>query len=52
VASFLRGIGRRALGFERLEAFGSAARAPNICPIELDVMAQRYCTGALRQVVH
>jgi hypothetical protein len=26
--------------------------APDICPIEIDVMAQRYCTGALRQVVH
>ena len=37
---------------ERFEAFGSAGRAPDIQPIELDAMAQRYRTGALRQVVH
>jgi fructose-bisphosphate aldolase class II len=37
---------------ERFDAFGSAGRAPEIGPIELDVMAQRYGAGALRQVVH
>jgi fructose-bisphosphate aldolase class II len=37
---------------ERFEAFGSAGRASEIGPIELDVMAQRYGAGALRQVVH
>jgi fructose-bisphosphate aldolase class II len=37
---------------ERFEAFGSAGRAPEIGPIELDVMAQRYGAGTLRQVVH
>jgi len=37
---------------ERFKAFGSAGRAPNIRPIDLDVMAQRYRSGALRQVVH
>ena len=37
---------------ERFEAFGSAGHAPDIQPIELEVMAQRYRTGALRQVVH
>jgi fructose-bisphosphate aldolase class II len=37
---------------ERFEAFGAAGRAPGIRPIELDVMAQRYRTGALRQVAH
>ena len=37
---------------ERFEAFGSAGRAPDICPIDLEVMAQRYKAGALRQVVH
>ncbi len=37
---------------ERFEAFGSAGQAPDILPIDLEVMAQRYRTGALRQVVH
>jgi fructose-bisphosphate aldolase class II len=37
---------------ERFEAFGSAGQAPHIVPIELDVMAQRYGAGTLRQVVH
>jgi fructose-bisphosphate aldolase, class II len=37
---------------ERFEAFGSAGQAPDICPIDLEVMAQRYKAGALRQVVH
>jgi fructose-bisphosphate aldolase class II len=37
---------------ERFEAFGSAGQAPDICPIHLEVMAQRYKAGALRQVVH
>jgi fructose-bisphosphate aldolase class II len=37
---------------ERFEAFGSAGRAPDIRPIDLDTMARHYRTGALRQVVH
>lgn len=37
---------------ERFEAFGSAGQAPKIRPIELDAMAQRYCSGELQQVVH
>jgi fructose-bisphosphate aldolase class II len=37
---------------ERFEAFGSAGQAPDICPIGLEVMAQRYKSGALRQLVH
>ena len=37
---------------ERFEAFGSAGQAPNIRPLDLDVMVQRYRSGALRQVVH
>jgi len=37
---------------ERFGAFGSAGQATDICPIELDVMAQRYKAGALRQVIH
>jgi len=37
---------------ERFEAFGSAGQAPDIFPIDLEVMAQRYKAGALRQVVH
>ncbi len=37
---------------ERFEAFGSAGQAPDICPIDLEVMAERYKAGALRQVVH
>ena len=37
---------------ERFEAFGCAGRAPDIHPIELELMAQRYRTGALRQVIH
>lgn len=37
---------------ERFEAFGAAGKAPLIQPIELDVMAQRYRVGDLRQVVH
>ena len=37
---------------ERFEAFGSAGQAPDIDPIELEIMAQRYKAGTLRQVVH
>lgn len=37
---------------ERFEAFDCAGRAPVIRPIDLDTMAQRYRTGALRQLVH
>lgn len=37
---------------ERFEAFGSAGQAEHIVPIELDVMAQHYRSGALQQVVH
>ena len=37
---------------ERFEAFGSAGQAEHVAPIELDVMAQRYKSGALHQVVH
>jgi fructose-bisphosphate aldolase class II len=37
---------------ERFEAFGAAGRAAHIRPIDLEVMAQRYRAGALRQVVH
>jgi fructose-bisphosphate aldolase class II len=37
---------------ERFEAFGSAGQAPDIFPIDLEVMAQRYKAGALRQLVH
>jgi len=37
---------------ERFEAFGCAGQAPDICPINLDVMAQRYRAGTLRQVTH
>jgi hypothetical protein len=37
---------------KRFEAFGSAGQATDICSIELDVMAQRYKAGALRQVIH
>ena len=37
---------------ERFEAFGSAGQASGILPINLEVMAQRYKSGALRQVVH
>ena len=35
----------------RLEAFGAAGQAPNIKPVELDVMAARYKKGELKQVV-
>ena len=37
---------------ERFEAFGSAGQASKIRPLELEVMAQRYRSGALRQVIH
>jgi fructose-bisphosphate aldolase, class II len=37
---------------ERFEAFGSAGRAPDIRAIDLEVMAQRYRSGAFRQVIH
>jgi fructose-bisphosphate aldolase, class II len=37
---------------ERFEAFGCGGRASDICAINLDVMAERYKSGALRQVVH
>jgi len=37
---------------ERFEAFGCAGQASDICPIDLEVMAQRYRAGALRQFVH
>jgi len=37
---------------ERFEAFGSAGQAPKIRALDLEVMAQRYRSGALRQVVH
>ncbi len=36
---------------ERFVAFGSAGQAEHITPVELDVMAQRYRSGALRQLV-
>ena len=42
----------RKICIERFEAFGAAGRAPDIRPIELDVMARRYREGALHQVVH
>jgi len=42
----------RKICIERFEAFGSAGQAAKIRPLELDVMAQRYRAGALRQVVH
>jgi fructose-bisphosphate aldolase class II len=42
----------RKICVERFEAFGSAGRAEKFRPIELDVMAQRYRAGTLRQVVH
>jgi fructose-bisphosphate aldolase class II len=42
----------RKVCIERFEAFGSAGQAAKIRPLELDVMAQRYRSGALRQVVH
>ncbi len=35
----------------RLEAFGTAGNAPKIKPIDLDVMAQRYKSGELKQTV-
>ncbi len=37
---------------ERFDAFGCAGQAPKIGAIDLDVMAQRYRTGALHQTVH
>jgi fructose-bisphosphate aldolase class II len=37
---------------ERFEAFGSAGQASDILPIDLEVMAQRYKAGGLRQFVH
>jgi len=37
---------------ERFEAFGCAGQAPDIQPVDLEVMAQRYRTGTLRQLVH
>ena len=37
---------------EGFEAFGSAGQASDISPIVLEVMAERYKSGALRQVVH
>jgi len=37
---------------ERFEAFGSAGQASDRCPIDLDVMAQHYKAGVLRQFVH
>jgi fructose-bisphosphate aldolase, class II len=37
---------------ERFEAFGCGGQASDICAINLDVMAERYRSGALRQVVH
>ncbi len=36
---------------ERFEAFGCSGQAPDIRPINLEVMAQRYRAGALGQVV-
>jgi fructose-bisphosphate aldolase class II len=42
----------RKICIERFEAFGSAGQAPQIRPLDLDAMAQRYRSGALRQVVH
>jgi fructose-bisphosphate aldolase class II len=51
---FLRAAmdGSERICIERFEAFGCAGQAPDICPINLEVMAQRYRTGALRQVTH
>jgi fructose-bisphosphate aldolase, class II len=37
---------------ECFEVFGSAGQAPDIHPIDLEVMAQRDKAGTLRQVVH
>ncbi|MCZ7661016.1 MAG: fructose-bisphosphate aldolase class II [Xanthobacteraceae bacterium] len=42
----------RKVCIERFQAFGAAGRAPQLRPVDLDAMAQRYRSGALRQVVH
>jgi fructose/tagatose bisphosphate aldolase len=40
------------LCIERFGAFGSAGQAEHIAAVELEVMAQRYRSGPLRQIVH